>query len=73
MTTSFDLDSKKSSTGTLPPHIWAARISHIQRRWMVAFHSRHTVRPRGYTRLGFACGIAGWVILNSVERLQLQL
>jgi hypothetical protein len=52
MTTSFDLDSKKSSTGTLPPHIWAARISHIQRRWMGAFHSRHTVGPKRVRRLG---------------------
>jgi hypothetical protein len=44
----FVLVSKKSSMGTLPPHISAARISHIQRRWMVAFHFRRTVRPGGY-------------------------
>jgi hypothetical protein len=56
---SFVHDSKKSSTGTLPPHISAARISHIQRRWMVAFHFRRTVRPRGYASGFSACGLVG--------------
>ena len=41
--------SKQSSTGTLPPHISAARISHIQCRALdgrIPF--RRTVRPGGY-------------------------
>ena len=50
---SFVLGSKESSTRTLPPHISAARISHIQRCWMVAFHFRRTVRPRGYASGSF--------------------
>jgi hypothetical protein len=51
--------SKQSSTGTLPPHISAARISHIQRRALdgrIPF--RRTVRPGGYASgADFACSL----------------
>ena len=52
--------SKQSSTGTLPHHVSAARISHIQRRALdggIPF--RRTVRPRGYASgADFACNLA---------------
>jgi hypothetical protein len=53
MSASFVLGSDASSTGTLPPHISAARTN-------VVLFIRRTVRPRGYASFacGFACGVA---------------
>jgi len=49
----FVLGSKKSSTGTWPPHHSAARTD-------VVLLIRRTVRPRGYASGGFVgCGLAG--------------
>jgi len=49
---SFVLGSEASSTGTLPPHISAARTN-------VVLLIRRTVRPRGYASgASFTCGRA---------------
>jgi hypothetical protein len=49
---SFVLGLSTSSTGTLPPHISAARTN-------VVLLIRRTVRPRGYAcGVDFACGLA---------------
>jgi len=52
MAASFVLGSEPSSTGTLPPHISAARTN-------VVLLIPRTVRPRGYASgASFACGRA---------------